>query len=79
MSRAYVGNSQVSIKIGSNVVSKIYIGSLLVYSADQPSPPPLETFDYVYKILNLIYITSIENSIYNLDYDLTTTSPSTIV
>jgi hypothetical protein len=40
----------------------------------RPPEQPVETFDYIYKILNLIYITSIENSIYNLDYDLTAQS-----
>jgi len=32
--------------------------------------PPPATFSYVYKILNLTYIDSINNDIYDLEYDL---------
>ena len=35
-----------------------------------PTPTPVSvSFNYVYKILNLTYITNIEYSIYGLDYD----------
>lgn len=34
-------------------------------------------FNYVDKLLNLLYINNISNSIYNLDYDLSTSTSST--
>jgi len=67
-------NSVDKIYFGTNLVSKIYIGNSLVYE-----PSSEITFDYVYKILDLIYMVNIQNSIYNLDYDLSSDSVVTIL
>ncbi|NBP01295.1 MAG: hypothetical protein EBU90_14360 [Proteobacteria bacterium] len=58
-----IGNNNFSIRVGNNVVSALYYGSKLIYSGI------LKLFEYSYKIMGLTYITKIENSIYNLDYD----------
>jgi len=57
-----IGNTSFSIRVGSSTVKAIYRGSNLIYSA--------VLFEYLYKTIGLIYITKIENSIYNLDYDV---------
>lgn len=57
-----IGNNNTSIFIGTSVVGKIYQGSVVIYSGR------IQQLEYVYKLVNLIYISKIENSIYNLDY-----------
>jgi hypothetical protein len=52
---------------------------LLTTNNVEPPAPPLESFDYVYKILDLIYMVNIQNSIYNLDYDLSSGSIVTML
>ena len=54
-----------SIRLGLSLVQKIYAGSVLIYNA---SAAP--SFDYVYHIMGLTYITKVENSIYNIHYDV---------
>ena len=59
-----IGSNSFSIRVGSNIVNAIYFGARLVYSAIST------IFEYSYKIMGLTYITKVENSIYNLDYDI---------
>jgi len=58
-----IGSNNFSIRIGNSLVSTLYYGSKLIYSGI------LNLFEYSYKIMGLTYITKIESSIYNLDYD----------
>ena len=51
----------ISVRLGLNLIQKIYAGSVLIYNA---------SFDYVYHIMGLIYISEIKNDIYGLHYDL---------
>jgi hypothetical protein len=54
-----------SIRLGLNLVQKIYAGSVLIYSATvTPS------FDYVYHLMGLRYVSEVKNDIYGLHYDL---------
>jgi hypothetical protein len=57
-----IGNNDTNIFLGSTIISKIYQGSVIIYSGR------VQQFQYVYKLVNLLYISNIENSIYNLDY-----------
>ena len=57
-----IGNNDTNIFLGSTIISKIYQGSVIIYSGRA------QQFQYVYKLVNLLYISNIENSIYNLDY-----------
>ena len=42
-----------------------------VYSSTASATPTAQvSYDYLYKIINLVYITKIENTIYNIDYDI---------
>jgi hypothetical protein len=54
-----------SIRLGLNLVQKIYSGSVLIYNA---SATP--SFDYVYHIMGLTYVSEVKNDIYGLHYDL---------
>jgi hypothetical protein len=55
-------NNINKVYFGSTSINKIYKGSVLLYSLTASN-----TFDYVYKILNLTYINNIEYSIHGLD------------
>ncbi|NBP16639.1 hypothetical protein EBU95_19985 [bacterium] len=62
MSAKFFTSSISKIYYGILAVSKVYKGSSVIYNQQS-------SFDYVYKILNLTYVTNIEYSIYGLDYD----------
>ncbi len=66
MNIKFFTNSVNKVYYGSTLINKIYRGLVLLYSATSTTTT---SFDYVYKILNLTYITNIEYSIYGLDYD----------
>jgi len=56
-----------SIYFGSSLVKKIYKGSSLLYNSIVSS---VFSFDYVYYIMGLTYISEVKNDIYGLHYDL---------
>jgi formylglycine-generating enzyme required for sulfatase activity len=66
-------NTLNKFAIGNSLVSKIYFGNDQVYAptttTTTTTAAPTTPSNYVYKLLNLNYIQSINSSIYNLDYD----------
>lgn len=59
-----IGSNNFSVRVGNNIVNTIYFGARLVYSAIS------SIFEYSYKIMGLTYITKVENSIYDIYYDV---------
>lgn len=59
-----IGSNNFSVRVGNNIVNTIYFGAKLIYSAIS------NIFEYSYKIMGLTYIAKVENSIYDIYYDV---------
>lgn len=57
-------NNVASLAVGSSNVSAAYIGSTQIYT----STAAPTTFDYVYHIMGLTYVSDVKNYIYGLHF-----------